>query len=113
MRITESRLRSIIRSVIIESSKPVLKKKEEVVDKFNSVVDSVLEKKIKIAIDRKEKGKISSIAMVLGRKIRIAYRKKYTIDPALSQEEFKSGVNEGLSNYIRDLEKKLEELGIS
>ena len=113
MRITESKLRSIIRSVIIESSKPALKKKEEVIDKFNSVVDSELEKKIKIAIDRKEEGKISNIAMVLGRKLRGAYRKKYKIDSSLSHEEFKSGVNKGLSNYISNLEKKLKELDIS
>ena len=107
MRITESRLRSLIRSVIIESSKPVLKKEEEVVDAFESVVNSDLENIINRAVEKKEKGKISSIAMVLGKKLRVAYRANYSIE--LKPKEFTRAVNKGLNKYISDKNVKRAE----
>jgi len=100
MRITESRLRRVIRSVLIESSKFVLNKEEEVIDAFESIVDNDLENRIKKAVEKKERGEISSIGMVLGKKLRVAYRAKYSIE--LKPREFISAVNKGLKKYISD-----------
>ena len=100
MRITEGRLRQIIRSVIIESSKSVLKTEGEVIGAFESIIDSDLKNKIKSAVEKKDHREISSIAMFLGKELRAAYRAKYSIE--LKPRAFQSAVNKGLKKYISD-----------
>ena len=116
MRITEHRLRSIIRSVIIESSESSfwdLKSEEEVIDAFESVLDrnSRLERQLKRAIIKQQDPKypasmksIKSIPKIFAKNLRDAYRNTYTIK--LDDKELQSAINAGLEKYTANIKNE-------
>ena len=107
MRITESKLRRIIRSVIVESSKSkkTLYSREEIIDAFSSIVDEELEKKFKRFIELKKKGRAGSAALRFGKKLRSMYKEKYIIDNNIESDVFRKAVTKGLNAYISKLQK--------